>query len=75
MRILKVMDIHYTLECEFVKIETVTHIVVGRYSLRIVVYHHSPVSLVTDCLKGVYGAPVELNRTTDTVSTGSENDY
>ena len=60
--LLKVEDIHHALECELVEIETVTHVVVGRHCLRIVVDHHRAPSLFLDGHKGIYGAPVELYR-------------
>ena len=40
MRLLHLNDIHHTLEGQLVEVETVAHIVVGRYGLWVVVDHH-----------------------------------
>ncbi|CUP62700.1 Uncharacterised protein [Segatella copri] len=40
MRLLHLDDIHHTLEGQLVEVETVAHIVVGRYGLWVVVDHH-----------------------------------
>ncbi len=37
MRLLQVDDIHHTLEGQLIEVETVAHIVVGRYGLRVIV--------------------------------------
>ena len=73
MRSLKVDDIHYTLECQLVEVETVTHIIVGRNSLRVVVDHYRAIPLLADCVKCLNTTPVELYGRTDTVSTRTEN--
>ena len=40
MRGLHIDDIHHTLERQLIEVQTVAHIVVGRYRLRVIVYHH-----------------------------------
>ncbi len=37
---LEVENIHYALECELVEVQAVAHVIVGRYGLGIIVYHH-----------------------------------
>ena len=74
MRLLHINDIEHTLKCQLVKIQTVTHIVVGRYCLGVVVYHHRAPAFLTDSVQSLNTAPVELNRRTNAVSTRSKYD-
>ena len=69
VRLLQLVNIHNPLKCKFIEVETVAHIVVGRDCLRVVVYHHSPVALIPDCLKSIDRTPVEFDRTSDAVSS------
>ena len=73
VRILQVEDIHDALESEFVKIKAVAHVVVGRYSFRIVVNHHTAITFLADSIECLHAAPVELNRRTDTVSARAQH--
>ena len=61
MRILHVDDVHNTLECEFVEIQTVAHIVVGRHSLRVIIDHDRAIAMLANSIQCLYTTPVELN--------------
>ena len=60
VRVLQVMDIQYALKCKLVKVQSVAHVVVCRYSLRVVVDHYTSPTAVLDCSKCVYTTPVKL---------------
>ena len=74
VRLFQVDDIHHTLECQLIEVETVAHIVVGRYGLRVIVDHHRAPTLLTDGIQCLHTTPVELNGRTDAVSTRTEYD-
>ena len=74
VRILQFKDIHHAFECQFVKVKPVTHIIVGRYGFGIIVDHHRTPSFLTDRIKRLHPAPVELHGRTDPVGTRTEND-
>ena len=74
MRVLQLDDIHHALERQLVKIKAVTDVIIGGDGLRIVVDHHGAVAVVTDGMKGLYAAPVELYGRTDTVGAGAQYD-
>ncbi len=61
IRLLHVDDIHNTLECQLIEIETVAHVIVGRNGLRVIVYHHRAVALLADSIESLHATPVELN--------------
>ena len=54
---LKVDDVHHALEGQLVEVEAVTHVVVGRHGLRVVVYHDRTPALLAD------GGPRPARRT------------
>ena len=60
VRCLKVDDVHHTLECQLVEVETVAHVVVGRHCLRVIVNHNRTIALLADCVKSLNTTPVEL---------------
>ena len=68
-RLLQIDDIKHTFEGEFVEVETVAHVVVGRYSLGVVVDHDGLVAQLAGGLYSIHRTPVELNGRTDAVST------
>ena len=74
MRLLQVDDIHYTLEGQLVEVETVAHIVVGRYGLWVVVDHNRAPTFLADGIQSLHTTPVELYGRTDAVSTRTEYD-
>ena len=74
VRCLEVDDVHYALECKLVEVETVTHIVVSRYGLGVIVDHNRTVALLADGVERLNATPVELYRRTDTVSARTKND-
>ena len=74
MRLLHLDDIHHTLEGQLVEVETVAHIVVGRYGLRVVVDHHRAPAFLADSVQCLNAIPVELYGRTDAVSTRTEYD-
>ena len=59
-RFLHVYDVHDTLEGQFVEIEPVAHVVVGRHCLGIVVNHYRAVALSSYGIKCLHSTPVEL---------------
>ena len=67
-------DIHHTLEGQFVEIEAVAHIIVGRDRFRIVVDHHRTPALLADRFQRLHTTPVELYRAADPVSAGTQHD-
>ena len=69
-----VADVEHTLQGQFVEEETVAHIVVGTYGLRVVVDHHSLESHLLNFLQGSNSTPVKLDRRADAVSTRTEHD-
>ena len=74
MRLLHLDDIHHTLEGQLVEVETVAHIVVGRYGLWVVVDHHRAPALLANGVQSLNATPVELYGRTDAVSTRTEYD-
>ena len=62
MGLFKLDDIEHPLKGELVEVETVTHIVVGRDGLGIIVDHHRAPTLLTDGVQRLHTAPVELHR-------------
>ena len=60
MRILHLDDVKHTLEGELVKVETVTHIIVGRYGLWVVVNHNRAVALSAYGVERLHSTPVKL---------------
>ncbi len=73
VRLLKVQNIHDSLKRQLIEIEPVAHVVVGRYGFRIVVDHHGAPALLLDRHQGIDRTPVEFNRGTDAVCSGSED--
>ena len=67
-RLLQIHHVEHTLQREFIEVETVAHIVVGRYGLGIVVDHDRLIAQLTGGVDGIHRTPVELNTRTDTVS-------
>ena len=72
MRLLHIYDIHDTLKGKFVEIQTVTHVIVRRHCLRIIVYHYTAVTFFANCIKSLYATPVKLYRRTNTISAGTK---
>ncbi len=70
---LKVDYIHHALEAEFVEVETVAHIVVGRHGLGIIVDHDRLVTELAAGVGGVDRTPVKLNRATDAIGSRTEH--
>ncbi len=73
MRLLKVKNIHHAFIGKLVEIESVTHIIISRHSLGIVVNHHRAPALTLHGHKSVDRTPVKLYRATDAVSTRAEH--
>ena len=69
MGLFHIDDVQYALEGEFVEIQTVTHIVIRRYGLRIVVDHHRAPPLFADGIQRLDATPVELNGRTDAIGS------
>ena len=74
MRIFQFENIHYPFKGQFIEIESVTHIVICRNSLGIVVYHYTPIALFTYCVQRLDSTPIEFHRGTYTVSAWSQYD-
>ena len=60
-RLFEVDDIEQTLKGEFVEIEAVAHIVVGRYGLGVVVDHDALITQLASGIDGIDRTPVELD--------------
>ena len=69
MRRLHVDDIHHTLEGQLVEVQTVTHVIVCRYRLRVIVNHHRAIALLADGVQSLHTTPVELYARTDAIGT------
>ncbi len=67
--LLEINDIKHTFKRKFVEVETVAHVIVSRYSLRIVIDHNGLIAELAGCLDSIDRAPVKLNRRTYTIST------
>ena len=74
VRVLQLDDIHHPFEGQFIEIESVADIVVGRNGFGVVVDHHGTEAVGADGVQGLYAAPVELDGRTDTVGAGAEDD-
>ena len=59
---------------EFIEVQSIAHVVVGRNGFRIAVYHHAPVSFRLNGFNRADAAPVKLHRRPDSVRPGTEND-
>ena len=73
-RHLQVEYVQHPFERQFVEIEPVAHIVVGRNGLGVIVDHDRLVTQLAGRLHGIHRAPVELDRTADPVSARTEHD-
>ena len=73
MRCLKVDNIHHPFVGQFVKIETVAHVIVGRNGFRIIVNHHRTPSFFSYCHQSIYATPVKFHRATDAICTRAEH--
>ena len=74
IRLLKVDDIHDTLEGQFVEIKTVAHVIIGRNGLWVVVDHHALMTLLAGSLECIDRTPVELDRRADAIGTRTKDD-
>ena len=74
MRIFQFKNIHYPFECQFIKVETVAHVIVCRYRFRIIVDHNTAPTFLANGIQSLHTAPVKLYRRTDTVGTGTQYD-
>ena len=74
VRVLEFDDIHDAFEGQFIEIETVTHVIVGRNGLWVVIDHHRAETVVSDRVQCLYTTPVELDRRTDPVGARTEYD-
>ena len=72
---LEVDDVHHALKRQLVEVETVAHVVVGRYGLGIVVDHYRPVAELAAGACGVDRTPVELYRAAYTVCARAEHHH
>ena len=73
MGIFQFEDIHHTLKSKFIKVKTVTHVIVRGHRLRIIVDHHTAIPLLADGIQSLYPTPIKFYGRTDTVGTGTEN--
>lgn len=73
MRILQFKNIHHTFESQFVKVEAIAHIVIGRYGFGIIIDHHRTPAFLTDGIECLHPAPVKLYRRTDAISTRTKH--
>ena len=74
MRILQFQNIHHTFKSQFVEVQAIAHIVVCRYSFRIIINHHAAPSFFTNSIQSLHTAPVKFYGRTDTISAGSQYD-
>ena len=73
MRILQFKNIRHTFESQFVKVEAIAHIVIGRYGFGIIIDHHRTPAFLTDGIECLHSAPVKLYRRTDAISTRTKH--
>ena len=66
-------NVHYTFKGEFIEVEAVAHVVVGRHGFGVIVNHHRTPAFVLDGKKRVYATPVELNRAADAIGTRTKH--
>ena len=60
-RFFDVDDVEHALQRQFIEVEAVAHVVVGRHGFGVIVDHHALITLSAGGLDGVYRTPVELN--------------
>ena len=75
VRIFHFEYIHHPLESELVEVETVAHVVVGGYGLRVVVDEHSAIAALLHLLEAGYGTPIELHGAAYAVSARTEHHH
>ena len=62
MRLFHIDDVEHTFKGQLIKIQTVTHIIVSRDGLWIVVDHHTAPALLADGVQRLHTTPVKLYR-------------
>ncbi len=72
-RCLKIDDVHHALKRQLVEIEAVTHVIVRRHGLGIVVDHDRTVAEFAAGVGRVHRTPVKFNRRSDAVGSRAEN--
>ena len=72
---LKVEDVKHALEGQFVEVETVAHVVVGRHGFGVVIDHYRTETFLPDGVQCLYTAPVEFYGRSDAVGSRSEYHY
>jgi hypothetical protein len=73
LRALELVDVHDTLPSELLEVHAVGLVVVGRDGFGVVVDHDRLLAHLADLANAGNGAPIELDRRTDAVDTGTEN--
>ena len=68
-------DVHHPLETQFVEIQAVAEVVVGRDRFRVVIHHDAPETVLPEGLEGLHPAPVELHGGADPVGARAEDDH
>src|SRR3989344_6684203 len=66
-------DIEHALKREFVEVEAIRHVVIGRDGLGIGIDHDRAATLCTQRFERLYARPVEFNGATDCIGSGAKN--
>ena len=74
MRLFQVNDIQHALERQFVKVQSVAHVIVRRNRLRIVVDHDGTPPLLANGIQRLYTTPVKLDTRTNAIGTRAQHD-
>ena len=74
MWLFHVDDIQHSFKGQLIEIQTVTHIIIGRDGLWVIVDHHRAPSLLADRVQCLYTTPVELHRRADAISPRTQYD-
>ncbi|GKT45601.1 LOW QUALITY PROTEIN: uncharacterized protein ColSpa_05782 [Colletotrichum spaethianum] len=71
--VLQLVDVEDALQADNLKVELVGLVVISAHGLRVVVDHNGLEAILAEGANGADGAPVELDRGTDTVDTGAQD--
>ena len=72
-RFFDVNDVEHALQRQFIEVEAVAHVVVGRHGFGVIVDHHALITLSAGGLDGIHGTPVELNARADAIGTRTQH--
>ena len=73
LRLLNLVDVHDRLERELLKVQLVTHVIIGAHRLRIVIDHDGLKAQRLELIQTAHAAPVKLHRAPDAVHPGAQH--